>query len=258
MEILRTENLSVQFGMIKPVDNVSVSIEQGKLTSIIGPNGAGKTSFFNLLTGLYAPTRGRVYFDGQDITNLPIYEKVNRGLTRTFQILNVFDELTVTQNIRVAVQRRFGRQWRLFDRADAYGEVEDAVAQIVEQVRLTDMRDVVASDLSHGHRRHLEIGLSLASQPRVLLLDEPMSGLGMYESSIMAEFIRGLAAQLTVVLVEHHMPVVLSISDTILVLSRGSVIAQGTPAEIQASVQVQEAYLGTRRFDIQAEEVSHA
>lgn len=258
MEILRTENLSVQFGMIKPVDNVSVSIEQGKLTSIIGPNGAGKTSFFNLLTGLYAPTRGSVFFDGQDITDLPIYEKVNRGLTRTFQILNVFDTLTVIQNIRVAVQRRYGRQWKLFARADANGEVEDTVAQIVERVRLKEMSNTVAGDLSHGHRRHLEIGLSLASQPRVLLLDEPMSGLGMYESSIMAEFIRNLSEELTIVLVEHHMPVVLSISDTIIVFSRGGVIAQGAPNEIQASVKVQEAYLGTRRFDIQAEEVSHA
>ncbi len=258
MEILRTENLSVQFGMIKPVDNVSVNIEQGKLTSIIGPNGAGKTSFFNLLTGLYAPTRGKVFFDGQDITDLPIYEKVNRGLTRTFQILNVFDDLTVAQNIRVAVQRRFGRQWKLFAGADANGEVEDTVAHIVERVRLKDMSNTVAGDLSHGHRRHLEIGLSLASQPRVLLLDEPMSGLGMYESSVMAEFIRSLSEELTIVLVEHHMPVVLSISDTILVLSRGSLIAQGTPDEIQASVEVQEAYLGTRRFDIQASEVSHA
>ncbi|MGB6009325.1 ABC transporter ATP-binding protein [Castellaniella sp.] len=258
MEILRTENLSVQFGMIKPVDDVSVSIEEGKLTSIIGPNGAGKTSFFNLLTGLYAPTNGRVFFDGEDITDLPIHEKVLKGLTRTFQILNIFDPLTVEQNVRIAVQRRFGRQWKLFDRVDSNGEVEDAVSEVLERVRLKDKRGVVASDLSHGHRRHLEMGLSLATQPRVLLLDEPMSGLGMYESSVMSEFIGDLARELTVVLVEHHMPVVLSISDTILVLSRGRLIAQGAPADIQASEQVQEAYLGSRRFDIQAGETSHA
>jgi len=258
MEILRTENLSVQFGMIKPVDDVSVSIEAGKLTSIIGPNGAGKTSFFNLLTGLYSPTRGRVYFEGRDITDLPIHEKVGLGLTRTFQILNVFDPLTVEQNIRIAVQRRFGRQWTLFDRIDGSGEVEDAVSQVLERVRLKDRRHTVASDLSHGHRRHLEIGLSLATQPKLLLLDEPMSGLGMYESTIMSEFIGNLANELTIVLVEHHMPVVLSISDRILVLSRGRLIAQGSPAEIQASEEVQEAYLGSRRYDIQSEGAGHA
>ncbi|MGB6105395.1 MAG: ABC transporter ATP-binding protein [Pusillimonas sp.] len=258
MEILKAENLSVQFGAVKPVDNVSISIQEGKLTSIIGPNGAGKTSFFNLLTGLYAPTNGRVHFNGQDITDLPIHEKVRRGLTRTFQILNVFDAITVEENVRIAVQRRQGRHWTLFQRANAFPEVEDEVAHVLQRVRLADQRHTMASELSHGHRRHLEIGLSLATRPRVLLLDEPMSGLGMYESSVMSDFIRELAGELTVVLVEHHMPVVLSISDTIVVLSRGRLIAQGAPAEIQNSKEVQEAYLGTRRFDIQSGVSSHA
>jgi branched-chain amino acid transport system ATP-binding protein len=258
MSLLKTQNLAVQFGSIKPVDDVTVSIEEHKLTSIIGPNGAGKTSFFNLLTGLYQPTRGSVFFDGQNITAMPVHEKVRLGLTRTFQILNVFDGLTVEQNLRIAVQRRHGRSWKFFARVDSSPAVEEEVSHIIERVRLQEKRRLLASDLSHGHRRHLEIGLSLATRPRLLLLDEPMSGLGMYESSVMAEFISTLSKELTVVLVEHHMSVVLSISDRVLVLSRGKLIANGTPAEIKANTAVQEAYLGTRRFDIQTEGGGHA
>lgn len=258
MSGLRTENLSVQFGAVKPVDGVSVEIESGKLTSIIGPNGAGKTSFFNLLTGLYRPTTGKVYFDGRDVTDMPVHEKVRCGLTRTFQILNVFDGLTVEQNIRAAVQRRHGRARKLFCAPDSHDAVEDEVVAIIEWVRLLEKRRVLASDLSHGHRRHLEIGLSLATRPKTLLLDEPMSGLGMYESSIMGEFVRELARELTVVLVEHHMSVVLSISDTILVLNQGRLLASGTPAEIQANPVVQEAYLGTGRYDLPHEKAGHA
>ena len=258
MSALRTEDLSVQFGAVKPVDGVSVEIASGKLTSIIGPNGAGKTSFFNLLTGFYRPTKGKVYFEGRDVTDLPVHEKVRCGLTRTFQILNVFDALSVEQNIRAAVQRRHGRAHRLFCSPDSKGAVEDEVTSIVERVRLLDKRRVLASDLSHGHRRHLEIGLSLATSPKTLLLDEPMSGLGMYESSIMGEFVRELANELTVVLVEHHMSVVLSISDTVLVLNQGRLLATGTPAEIQANPMVQEAYLGTGRYDLPQDGGGHA
>ncbi len=258
MEILKTEHLSVQFGKIKPVDDVTVSIEEKKLTSIIGPNGAGKTSFFNILTGLYEPSNGKVYFDGRDITDIPIYEKVRRGLTRTFQILNVFDELTVQENIRIAVQRRHKRGWNFFSRVDSNTDIEEEVAGIISRVRLTEKTYIVASELSHGHKRHLEIGLSLATKPRLLLLDEPMSGLGMYESSVMAEFISDISKEITVVLVEHHMSVVLSISDSILVFNRGCLIAQGTPHDIQSNVDVQEAYLGSRRYDIQTAGETHA
>lgn len=250
MSGLRTEHLSVQFGAVKPVDDISVQIEDGKLTSIIGPNGAGKTSFFNLLTGLYRPTKGKVFFEGNDVTDLPVYEKVRRGLTRTFQILNVFEDLTVAENIRIAVQRHHGRSTKLFSAVDKDVAVEEEVTAILDRVRLLDRRDVMARDLSHGHRRHLEIGLSLATRPKMLLLDEPMSGLGMYESSVMGEFVRQLAQELTVVLVEHHMSVVLSISDTILVLNQGRLIASGVPAEIRENAAVQEAYLGTGRYDL--------
>ncbi|HWW48403.1 MAG TPA: ABC transporter ATP-binding protein [Xanthobacteraceae bacterium] len=258
MSGLRTENLSVEFGAVKPVDDVSVEIAGGRLTSIIGPNGAGKTSFFNLITGLYRPTRGRVFFDGQDVTDMPVHQKVRAGLTRTFQVLNVFDTLTVEENIRAAVQLRHGRAGRLFCAPDRYGPVEDEVGTIIERVRLKEERKLRACDLSHGHRRHLEIGLSLATRPKTLLLDEPMSGLGMYESSIMGEFVRELAQEFTVVLVEHHMSVVLSISDTILVLSQGRLLASGTPAEIQANPLVQAAYLGTGRYDLPQERAADA
>lgn len=258
MAILETRQLSVQFGAVKPVDDVSVSIEEGRLTSIIGPNGAGKTSFFNLLTGLYEPSRGQVFFDQQDVTRLPVHDKVRRGLTRTFQILNVFDDLSVEENLRIAVQRHYKRSWNMFGQVGGHRALEGAVREIIERVRLSEKRKVLARDLSHGHRRHLEIGLALATRPRVLLLDEPMSGLGMYESSIMAEFIGSIAQEMTVVLVEHHMSVVLSISDRVLVLDRGRLIANGTPAEIRTNAAVQEAYLGSGRYDMHSKGEAHA
>ncbi|MFC7176378.1 ABC transporter ATP-binding protein [Halosegnis marinus] len=249
--VLKTEDLRRQFGRLVAVDDVSVDIQSGEITSIIGPNGAGKTTFYNLLTGRLAPSSGAVHLrerggDLVEVTNRSANEIANLGLSRGFQINNVFDGLTVLENIRIARISREGRTLDLTAVAKSDPELTDGAWEIIELVGLEDIADTVCENLSHGDKRKVEIALALGTDPSVVLLDEPTAGMNATETRRMVELIERLDEETdtTFVVTEHDMEVVLGISDRILVLDNGALIADGTPDEVMADERVREAYLG--------------
>lgn len=243
-EILIVKNLGKHFGALAATDNVSLSVRQGELHSIIGPNGAGKTTFFNLLTGLLSADKGQIFLKGEEITNLPPYEFINRGISRSFQIISVFQQLTVLENIRIAVQSASKHRFNMISRADHLQDLWKEAEQIVTTIGLQGKEEILASNLSHGDQRLLEIGIALGTRPDVLLLDEPLAGLPPAERTRIGKFIRQLAGRLTILLIEHDIDRVLELSDRITVLHQGQILAQGVPEEIQKNEAVQEAYLG--------------
>ena len=244
MEIIKTENLTKRFGGLVAVNNVALGIEENRLTSIIGPNGAGKTTFFNLLTGLMKPDVGKIYLKGEDITDYPPHRITKEGIARSFQILNIFVEITVFENVRVAVQAEKGHGFEILSSIYSLEDVNEKTFEIIKAIGLSGKENILAKNLSYGDRRILEIGIALASNPKVLLLDEPTSGMASRETGRMTDFIENLAKDLTTVLIEHDMNIVLSISEHIIVLHQGKVIAEGTPDAIRQNDEVQEAYLG--------------
>jgi branched-chain amino acid transport system ATP-binding protein len=244
--LLRTEGLTRAFGSLFAVDRVDVVIRAGELRSIIGPNGAGKTTFFRLISGETAPTSGRIFFGEREITGLPQHAVARLGIAKSYQITNVFPHLSVHENVRVAVQGT-RRAFDFWSRADRLADVHARATALLETVGLAGKHDRVAAHLSHGEKRHLEIGIALASDPRLLLLDEPTAGMSPEETDETMRLIRELAAGRTVVLVEHKMKVVMKISDRITVLHQGQVLAEGTPEEIRANARVQQTYLGAIR-----------
>jgi branched-chain amino acid transport system ATP-binding protein len=244
MAILTAEGLTKNFGGLRAVDGLDLTVEEKKLTSVIGPNGAGKTTLFNLITGMIRPDGGHVRFRGEDITQLPVHQIVRRGISRSFQILNLFNELTLRENVWLGVQAQQGHGPELLIHADTLRAVAEETDRLIEEVGLAPKADLPVKLLSYGDRRLLEITLSLTTRPALLLLDEPMSGLMSEDRKRVAEFMRDLARRVTVLVVEHAMDVVLSISDHIVVMHQGRLLAQGTPAAIRANAQVQEAYLG--------------
>jgi branched-chain amino acid transport system ATP-binding protein len=244
--LLRTERLTRAFGSLMAVDRVDVSIQRGELRSIIGPNGAGKTTFFRLISGEMAPTSGRIFFDGREVTGLPQYAVARLGVAKSYQITNVFPHLTVHENVRVAVQGH-ARAFNFWARADRLTEVSERATRLLETVGLTRQRDGLAAHLSHGEKRHLEIGIALAGDPSLLLLDEPTAGMSPEETDETMRLIRELAVGRTVILIEHKMKVVMKISDRVTVLHQGQVLAEGTPDEIRANDRVQQTYLGALR-----------
>jgi branched-chain amino acid transport system ATP-binding protein len=244
MTILEVVGISKHFGGLMANNDVSFNVAEGKITSIIGPNGAGKTTLFNLLTGMYRPDRGKVLFDGQDISGWPIHKIVNLGIVRSFQVLNIFNEISPAENIRLAVQSRTKRSLNFYRPATGFEDINAETNAVLDEIGLTAVKNLPTKTLSYGDKRVLEIGIAMASNPRLLLMDEPTSGLPTSETERIKKFIKKISSRLTVVVIEHDMDIVLTISDVIIVLHQGRVIAQGGPEQIKANDEVQEAYLG--------------
>ena len=244
--LLRTEQLTRAFGSLLAVDRVDVSVRRGELRSIIGPNGAGKTTFFRLISGEMRPSSGRIWFDGRDITGLPQHQVARLGVAKSYQITNVFPHLTVLENVRVAVQGH-ARAYDFWSKASDLRDVRWRAESLLERIGLGRKAGRLAAHLSHGEKRHLEIGIALATDPALLLLDEPTAGMSPEETDETMRLIRELATGRTVILVEHKMKVVMRISDHITVLHQGQVLAEGSPDEIRANTLVQQTYLGATR-----------
>ena len=241
--ILETRDVVVRFGVLQAVSQASISVEVGQVTGLIGPNGAGKTTCFNVITGLQEPTSGKVFFDGKDITNKNPYKRARMGIARTFQKLEVFGSLSAAENIMVAAEQR--KSW---DRSGFDPKV--VCDELLERIGLTEVRDFMVGTLPTGTARLVELARALASNPRVLLLDEASSGLNEDETEEMAALLRTFVADgLAILLVEHDMSFVMGTCDFINVLDFGKIIATGTPAEVQADPIVQAAYLGTEPLE---------
>lgn len=243
--ILQTQDLSVAFGGLVAVNGVSLAVRAGEFKSVIGPNGAGKTTFFNLLSGVYRPTRGQVLYRNQDITGLPAHAISRLGLGRSFQIASLFPNLTVLENVRLAVQSRARVGLRLLSHHVAFPAFVERARTALAEVGLSGREPQLAGTLSHGDKRKLEIAMLLAADPAVLLLDEPTAGMSQDEvPAILALIERIKSTGKTMLLVEHKIDMVMRLSDSIAVLRYGELIADGTPAEVAADKMVQAAYLG--------------
>ena len=243
-DVFRTEHLTRRFSGFTAVNDVSLSIPEGGVRTIIGPNGAGKTTFFNLLSGALPPTNGRIFFRDQDVTTLEPYQRARLGVARSFQITNIFGKLTVEENVRVGVQAVMDGNANFFLPLKNRRTIVATTERLLNDIGLWTLRRTRAENLSHGDQRRLEIGLVLASDPPVLLLDEPLAGMSPSETHATVELIKRIAPGRTIVLVEHDIDVVMQISASITVFQTGSVLATGTPAEIRSNAAVQRAYLG--------------
>jgi len=246
--LLRTEGLTRRFGELVAVDDVSLAVERGEFRSVIGPNGAGKTTLFNCITGALAPSEGTIRFDGRDVTAMAPYERVRAGIGRSFQITTVFAGLTVRENVRLAVQSASETDLGLYERflrpTTAFDDVQARVDEITAQVGLSGRGDERAGALAYGDRRRLEIALVLGTDPEVVLLDEPTAGMSTDETRETMGLIREVLADRTLLLIEHDIDLVMSVSDTITVLYRGQELTTGTPEAVAGNDRVQEAYLG--------------
>ncbi len=242
--LLEIEDLSKRFGGVVASDAIALAVPQGELHAIIGPNGAGKTTLIGQLAGEIAPDAGRIRFAGRDITGLPIFRRSQLGLARSFQITSLFLDFTVLDNVALAVQAHAGHSFRFWRDARSQSELRTPARAALARVGLAGRADVVVSNLSHGEHRQLEIAMALATTPRMLLLDEPMAGMGPDESARMVKTLRELKRELTILLIEHDMEAVFALADRITVLVYGRIIASGTPEAIRANAEVRQAYLG--------------
>jgi len=240
--LLRTERLSVHFGGLAALNGVSVSVRPGEIRGIIGPNGAGKSTFFNCLTGVLRPTSGQIFLDGEDITGLRPHTISRKAIARSYQITNILPGASVLENVRIAAQSRH-HNWSMFRHHRSFVDVLDRAEAALADVGLAGKEDELAANLSHGEQRNLEIAVALATEPKLLCLDEPTAGMSVSETHATVELVRRIARNLTVLIVEHDMEVVMGLAGAITVLHYGEVLAEGTPPEIQANPRVQEVYL---------------
>jgi len=243
--VLELKNLAKSFGGLQATRGVSLRIMPGDRKAIIGPNGAGKTTLFNLITGIYPVTSGQVLLYGQDVTKWPSHRRTAMGMARTFQVTSLFPKLTVLDNVLLAIKGLRPSKFVMWRFLSSYRDVYDKAHQLLDSVGFLDRKDIEVRNLSHGEQRQLEIVLGLASDPKVLLLDEPAAGLSSGESTEMAEFLMQLDPGLAILLIEHDMDVVFDVASEISVLHFGQILETGTPQQIHASTRVQEIYLGT-------------
>jgi len=242
--LLAIEGLTKRFGGVIASDNIMLDVSPGALHAVIGPNGAGKTTLIGQLAGEIVPDSGRIMFDGADITARPIHGRSMLGLARSFQVTSLFRDFTALDNVALAVQAHAGHSFRFWRSARRERELREPAHAVLRRVGLEARADTMVARMSHGEQRQLELAMALASQPRLLLLDEPMAGLGPEESSRMVDTLRELKRELTILLIEHDMEAVFALADRITVLVYGRVIASGDPAAIRANAEVRQAYLG--------------
>jgi branched-chain amino acid transport system ATP-binding protein len=247
--LLEIEGVTKRFGGVVAADGLSLTIRAGELHAIIGPNGAGKSTLIAQLAGEIAPDSGCIRFDGEDVTTVPAYRRSQLGLARSFQVTTLFPDFTALDNVALSVQAHSGHSFRFWRNARSEQEVRDAALAALQRVDLADRAAALVTDLSHGERRQLEIAMALAARPRMLLLDEPMAGMGPEESTRLVRLLQGLKGEITVLLIEHDMDAVFALADRISVLVYGRIIATGGAAAIRADPAVREAYLGEGAAD---------
>ncbi len=244
MNILETKGLYHDFKGVKVLFDVNLEVKEGERHAIIGPNGAGKTTLFNAITGTYVPSKGRVFFKGKDVTGSQPEQLVRRGMGRSFQITSTFSRLTAFQNIRMGILSKRGVRFNMFRYVDAMKDITRETDELLRRINLYDVRDVPAGILSYGRQRSLEISMALATDPDLVMLDEPSAGMSKEETHYAVELIRKLTEGKTVVIIEHDMDVVFSLADRITVLHQGTILASGPPKEIRENQAVKDAYLG--------------
>ena len=242
--LLETKKLFKNFGGLQVIHDLSFSVSEEQLTSIIGPNGAGKTTLFNVITGSFPPSSGRIFFEGRDISGLKPHVISQMGLVRSFQITNVFASLTVRENVRLACQSRLVEKASLLKSAVRLRRMKEKTEEILERIGLLRFQDTIAGEMSHGDQRHLEIAMTLATDPKLLLLDEPTSGMSPAETVETMDLIKEISKSVTILLIEHDMNLVMNISENIIVLDSGKKISEGTPEVIENDPEVRRVYLG--------------
>lgn len=249
MELLKTKDLTKSFGGLIAVDHVNITVPKRVIKAIIGPNGAGKTTLFNLISGTLKPTKGKIYFEGEDITDKPPHIRSHKGISRSFQITSIFPKLTTLENVRIAAQSRADGKvnYNLFSNAIGYDSYREKALKLLDEVDLRGKEHLLGCNLTHADQRKLEIAIAMATDPKLLLLDEPTSGIAIEEIPDIVSVItrlKKMQTELTIILIEHKLDIVMNIADSITVMSEGRVIADGKPDQIAKNELVQQAYLG--------------